>query len=151
MKTCYVCKLQKPISDFPRNKAKRDGLAKECRPCKKFIQNRWYSEHKSSHISKVRNRTVRASRLNRERIVLYLESHPCVDCGETDPVVLEFDHVRGLKSGNISRMMSDCSWNVLEQEIAKCDVRCANCHRRRTARERGWYRSRQIKDTNMGE
>ena len=28
----------------------------------------------------------------------------------------------------------------LKQEIAKCEVVCANCHRRRTAKQFGWYR-----------
>jgi len=55
---------------------------------------------------------------NRELIESLLAKERCVDCGESDRVVLEFDHVRGKK---------------IEQEMAKCEVRCANCHRRKTA------------------
>lgn len=70
----------------------------------------------------------------------YLRLHPCVDCGEADPVVLEFDHVRGTKRCNVSQMVSSyLSWATILKEIAKCDVRCANCHRRRTAIQFGWY------------
>ena len=73
----------------------------------------------------------------------YLQGHPCVDCGEADPLVLEFDHVRGVKSGNISQMMAYCvSEARLLEEIAKCEVRCANCHRRVTAIRGGWYRAK---------
>jgi hypothetical protein len=70
-------------------------------------------------------------------LVAYLVGHPCVDCGESDPVVLEFDHVRGTKVAAISSFVRNmASMNRILAEIAKCDVRCANCHRRRTAAER---------------
>jgi hypothetical protein len=69
----------------------------------------------------------------------YLLNHPCVDCGEADPVVLEFDHVRGIKVASVSRMVNIVvALPLLKAEIAKCEVRCANCHRRRTARTLGW-------------
>lgn len=63
----------------------------------------------------------------------YLESHPCADCGESDPIVLQFDHVRGTKVKNVTSMTNSKAgaWRELE----KCDVVCANCHVRRT-RER---------------
>lgn len=67
----------------------------------------------------------------------YLETHPCVDCGENDPVVLEFDHVRGEKEFNIADVARNAvGREKLQEEIQKCEVRCANCHRRKTKRER---------------
>jgi len=67
----------------------------------------------------------------------YLLAHPCVDCGETDIRVLEFDHRDPKeKSGEISRMVNDrCGVQRIEAEVEKCDVRCANCHRRRSRDE----------------
>lgn len=64
----------------------------------------------------------------------YLLEHPCVDCGEKDIRVLEFDHRDPAeKTANISRLVSDGFGSArLEEEINKCDVRCGNCHRRRT-------------------
>lgn len=69
----------------------------------------------------------------------YLADHPCIDCGEADPIVLEFDHRDGVEKrfhlgAAGTRKMSLRS---VQAEVAKCDVRCANCHRRKTYRERG--------------
>lgn len=78
----------------------------------------------------------------------YLATHPCVDCGETDIVVLEFDHQRD-KVGAITVMVNKpCGWDTIKAEIEKCLVRCANCHRRKTAKEQGWYRS--VSETEKG-
>ncbi|HVT76394.1 MAG TPA: hypothetical protein VHD87_05140 [Acidimicrobiales bacterium] len=63
----------------------------------------------------------------------YLAAHPCVDCGESDPVVLDFDHRRD-KLFEIGRAIFFKSMEAILEEIEKCDVVCANCHRRRTAR-----------------
>lgn len=68
----------------------------------------------------------------------YLLEHPCVDCGEADPIVLEFDHRdRTTKRFNISRYASSRTMKAetLLAEMEKCDVRCANCHRRKTVKE----------------
>ena len=61
----------------------------------------------------------------------WITAHNCVDCGETDTRVLEFDHVRGTKEFNIMRKVPCVGFDRLKAEIEKCDVRCANCHTRR--------------------
>lgn len=72
----------------------------------------------------------------------YLSKHPCVDCGEPDPVVLHFDHVRGVKMMTISAATQRGTLAALVQEIEKCDVRCVNCHLRRHSIEKKFYRTR---------
>lgn len=75
----------------------------------------------------------------RQYVTDYLQTHPCIDCGETDIIVLEFDHVRGVKRKNISNLiMQTYSLQTLMEEIQKCEVRCANCHRRVTHNRRKW-------------
>lgn len=69
-------------------------------------------------------------------MIAYLQEHPCLDCGESDPVVLDFDHLPGVeKRFEIARAVnaSTRAWPTILKEIAKCEVVCANCHRRRTA------------------
>jgi hypothetical protein len=64
----------------------------------------------------------------------------CVDCGETDPGVLEFDHVRG-KLASVSGLgWANASDLRIDEEIARCEVRCVNCHRIRTASQFGHAR-----------
>jgi len=81
---------------------------------------------------------------NRNYVLEYLSGHPCVDCGETDPVVLEFDHVRD-KDKKISDLIN-YSHNRLKEEILKCEVRCSNCHKRKTSKEQNWYKERYEKN-----
>lgn len=78
---------------------------------------------------------------NRRNILDYLLKHPCVDCGETDLVVLDFDHLRD-KTMNVAKMVNrSTSWATILKEIDKCEVVCSNCHRRRTAARHGsWYK-----------
>lgn len=60
------------------------------------------------------------------------EASGCTDCGITNHIMLDFDHLKD-KKYNISRMIHDgFSWAAIKKEIAKCEVVCANCHRLRT-------------------
>jgi hypothetical protein len=78
---------------------------------------------------------------NYEQIYTYLLAHPCVDCGTTDIRLLEFDHIEGQKINTISRMLAQkFSWPAISAEIAKCEVRCANCHRIKTDERGGFWR-----------
>jgi len=76
----------------------------------------------------------------------YFATHPCVDCGEPDAEVLEFDHREPLKkSGHVSRMIADgLKLELNIAEVAKCDVRCCNCHRRKT-RKTEWSGEKRAK------
>lgn len=73
------------------------------------------------------------------RILTLMKSSGCIDCGEKDPVVLDFDHVQEKTAGISVMLRTHCSWEEIQTEIAKCVVRCSNCHRRKTAKERNWY------------
>ncbi len=75
------------------------------------------------------------------KLLAYLIDHPCVDCGEKDSVVLTFDHVRGVKKSSVANMVNDCeSWSEITNEIEKCEVRCMNCHMRKTAKQLNFWK-----------
>lgn len=81
----------------------------------------------------------------RAELLEYLSKKRCIDCGENDPVVLDFDHIdRKTKSKGIARMLSGhYAWATLLLEIEKCEIRCANCHRRKTYVQFGsWGRTK---------
>lgn len=85
-----------------------------------------------------------------EYIEEYLRLHPCVDCGEADPRVLDFDHVHGEKSFAISQFAERyVSWNELYAEIGKCQVRCRHCHNRRHWPTKHRYLTREYAETTV--
>lgn len=98
---------------------------------------RHYDRHKQRYVDRALKFTNQARKRNKRFIRDHLAGHPCIDCGESDPVVLDFDHVFGVKYRTISKMVSmGYGLRSIKREIAKCEVRCANCHRRVTHRRR---------------
>jgi formate-dependent nitrite reductase cytochrome c552 subunit len=73
-------------------------------------------------------------RLEQRDYLWDLKRQPCTDCGKCyDPWVMDFDHVRGEKKYELSRFARICvAWETLKEEVVKCDIVCANCHRTRT-------------------
>jgi transcriptional regulator with XRE-family HTH domain len=90
----------------------------------------------------------RATRPLRRRNFLFLLEHlknaHCVDCGQSDPVVLDFDHVGVKRRGVVQLADRESSIASLKREIAECQVRCANCHRRRTIVQQRHFRNHLI-------
>lgn len=148
MKQCRRCHIEKPLSEFNIYTRSGDGVQPYCREC----QSAWYRANREEHLRHVRANNKRYKLTGQRWIRQYLENHPCVDCGETDPVVLEFDHVRGAKIANVSAMVlkNRNSLTMVQNEVEKCDVRCANCHRRKTAIEFNWHASVAEMDTALG-
>jgi hypothetical protein len=140
MQKCYRCGLYKPADGFAwRRKAKnqRDSF---CRPCRALYKRAHYLANKQRYIDRAAIRKVRERGWRTAFLLEYFESHPCADCGETDPMVLEFDHLRD-KEFNIGEGLAWRSWQAILDEIEKCEVVCANCHRRRTGIRGRSYRA----------
>ena len=61
------------------------------------------------------------------------EKNPCMDCKVSYPYyMMDFDHVRGTKHSNVAELINTLSKKRLDEEIAKCEIVCSNCHRART-------------------
>ena len=133
-KSCSKCGEEKHVDEFNVNRAKADGLQSFCRECGKKGSKVYYLNNSPRMRRQIGEANQRRIQKAQEFVVSFLLSHPCIDCGEDDVIVLEFDHVRGEKSNNVSQMVCEgYGVDSIAEEIAKCDVRCANCHRRRTA------------------
>ena len=140
-KVCTKCEFQKNFDLFPARKASKDGRASWCRACyKAHWDNRYYEKHRHYRDSHNASRN-KIREQNARKVFEYLKQHSCIKCGETDPIVLEFDHREGAeKVENISNLILNSSWKQIESEIEKCDVLCANCHRRKSAAQFNYKR-----------
>ena len=98
----------------------------------------YYERNKEKELKYKAERQVHKKEEASRFVTEYLRSHPCVDCGNSDPYVLTFDHVMGTKKMNISQMVNQgYSLQALQTEIDKCEVRCGNCHMRVEKERRG--------------
>ena len=129
VKVCGQCRQELPLEAFNRLGG---GTQHWCRDCFREYFRRRGDKHRAQSASARRSRVAAARRFIRH----FLAEHPCVDCGDGDPRVLDFDHV-GEKRGQISRMVWNVSLATLVAEMAECEIRCCNCHRRATASRRG--------------
>lgn len=93
-------------------------------------QKAWYEKHREEHKKKVYEGKIR--RRKEMRKYLNFLGFKCKNCGEDDGVVLDFHH-RNPKEKDFEVSVMICSGYSLKRiinEIEKCDVLCANCHRR---------------------
>jgi len=134
------CGELKPPEEFSwrrKYKVQRDSF---CKPCRSAYGKEHYAANRQRYIDQAGAVKRRVTRERTLRLIEYFKSHPCTDCGEADAVVLEFDHLRD-KAFAIGPQLSRKSWKHILEEMKKCEVVCANCHRRRTARRRGALRA----------
>src|SRR5690349_14851654 len=134
---CPGCDQEKDASEFAAKNKAKGTRQRWCRACQAVANKKHYLNNKQIYITRAITRSQQIIEEHRKKIYAYLSKHPCIDCGNTDIRVLEFDHVYGTKAGNITHMLHRAfPWPLIEEEIAKCEVRCANCHRIKTM-ERG--------------
>lgn len=138
MKTCNTCSRELPLTDFQKCARNKDGHTGKCKPCKREYDNSHYKTHPNRR-AEIRASSDKNRLRNTEWLRKYLQQNPCIDCDEDDIIVLQFDHVRD-KSRNISTMLG-LSLSSIKKEVSKCEVRCANCHQRKTAKDFGWWRT----------
>jgi hypothetical protein len=132
-KRCARCGQEKPLVDFARKRAR--DFQPYCRPCQSEYKKEHYRKNKTAYRLSVKRRRDRLKKRLRTA-----KDKPCADCGVKYPYyVMDFDHRdANEKLGNVTQLISwgNVSEKGLLEEIAKCDVICANCHRERTHRRR---------------
>ncbi len=130
----YTSKCKQCLSDIGKQKWNNPTVRKH----KLKLQEQWYIKNGDS----VRKKLSEQRKDRVSYVVQYLKNHPCIVCGESDPIVLQFDHRNPEeKYKSVSYLISKAvSLHTLEAEIAKCDVMCANCHARKTAHQFSWHK-----------
>src|SRR5215207_836740 len=105
IKICTKCGLPKDISEYSWSirGIKRHSSCNSCRAAERMD---YYERNKDKELKYKGERQVRKKEEARLFVDAYKASHPCVDCGTTDPDSLTFDHVRGVKKMNISQMVN---------------------------------------------
>ena len=139
MKTrkCRKCKQAKDVAEFySHNK-------NICKPCMIKHVCQWQKMNKE-HINqwrrkyyvKNKNKLLQYSQKHRiskhEWLIQYKKAHPCEICGEADYRCLEFHHIIRRSTGEMPiSAMVNYSIKQVKQEIKnKCQMLCANCHRK---------------------
>ena len=110
---------------------------KDRRRYNREYQKKHYKKNKEYYKSKALLSKSEQRKWNREFVNRVKKNFGCIDCGEYNVIVLEFDHVKGEKFANIANMVHrPNSIDAIKKEIRKCEVRCANCHRIKTHERR---------------
>ena len=126
VKVCYKCKLSKSIDEFAINKKRPDGLNSQCKSCHKEYRRQHYLNNKQKYINK-------ASEYRKSFWKWFKElkqTFKCKQCGEDRWWVLDFHHKNPKdKDEEVSKIVRHCNKKRVLNEINKCDILCANCHR----------------------
>lgn len=133
LKKCNRCRQYLDELEF-NWKIKNTRLQSYCKNCSRAYVKEHYNKNKIYYLDKAKKRNIYLKEKAWEFLGPYLLSHPCVDCGEKDILILEFDHRdRKMKTDTIRRIIQrGGSLAEIKKEVAKCDIRCSNCHRRKT-------------------
>ncbi len=137
MKRCSKCLKRKTLTEFYFRKtgSKAGQYYNHCKICLKERGKNYYRNNRERQLAlaNIRRREYRKKRRN---FINKQKDKPCTDCGKKYPhYVMDFDHRNGNdKAGNIAHLLNQNFWSYekLLEEIKKCDIVCANCHRIRT-------------------
>jgi hypothetical protein len=122
MKTCRDCKKRLPFEAFYRNRNCRDGHLNQCKKCT---------------VGRYRVGVQERAKRDRAYFQQVKLERGCADCGyNASAVALDFDHMPGAVKLYRIACMAGMSRTLVDAEIAKCEVVCANCHRIRTHERR---------------
>ena len=104
-------------------------------------KKKYYTENLENIL--IYNRKLRISKRSKfqEQANAYKLKKGCIDCGyKTHAVALHFDHVTGEKIKNVANYDD---WELASLEVAKCVIRCANCHSIKTYENKQFRRRRK--------
>lgn len=140
VKECRSCGVFKEYSQFNRAKKNYDGHAYSCQACSRPYAKKYYEANRERLKDSQSASLEESIAVKREYLINHYRNNPCVDCGESNVLVLQSDHQRD-KVYEVARLVnSGHSLQKLIDELAKCVTRCANCHQIATANTFGFWR-----------
>lgn len=131
-KVCPRCCQSLPLDNFGSNIGSSDGRDYYCRPCASAKQREYHARKikEPGYLAKHNKRIAARARYKKAKAVA-MYGNACYDCGETyPPYVMDFHH-EGDKEGNPSKFLGRNTLSKAIEELDKCILLCANCHRRR--------------------
>jgi len=138
-KICTGCKGSLCIDEYPVVNKKTGKRSSMCLNCKREYDREYHTKNKEKRNERKRISERKRRKRNRKFVIDYLKQNSCTDCSEDDYIVLEFDHREDKEFNIADAVRGSYSLTKIKKEIEKCDVVCANCHRRRTAKQFDYY------------
>ena len=137
----------------PIRRSEPEKLQSWCRSCFAEAGARHYRNNIDRERARLYRNNARRRAESQRRVLEYLLAHPCVDCGEADVVVLQFDHLRDKKFDVSAMISSGASWRRIEAEIgnASCVALTAITEKRLTSAAIGSSRRHQRRPSIPGE
>ena len=148
VKKCTVCGIDKPFELFYLKDKLKNKYHSQCKDCyavkRKFFHEAHYAKYGDAYRERARVRKANTKIDRQDKMADYMLGRGCENCGVDDIRVLDFDHLDpSLKSFSIARAINaSYSWERIQEEIKKCRILCANCHRIRTAEQYSWRKWR---------
>lgn len=123
-KNCSVCKEEKLLSGFRKDKTQKSGYQPRCKVCVRSAINSSYARYKNKVIANNHAR----QRETRALLLEYKQAHGCNLCLERSVVCLDFHHLDpSQKDFQLSSVSTQC-WERVLEEVNKCILVCKNCH-----------------------
>jgi len=142
---CNKCRIDRNLDYFSFRNKQKQLRTKICKVCHSEYRKQHYLQNKEKYVAKARKWNKIQGQTLKKFLFETLSESKCIDCGETDIVVLEFDHIGKKRLGLAEMYKNRYSLQKVKEEIAQCVVRCANCHRRKTAKESGFWKFKMLK------
>ena len=131
MKKCTMCKEDKELTEFNKNKVRPDGLNNICGVCSRANSRQYYIEHSDKHKKAVFKRN-QQQRKDNKVFLDEIKSSGCTVCSENDPSCMDFHHIDPTTKTQSVGSLSTRAYNkaTLIKEIAKCVLLCSICYRK---------------------
>lgn len=125
---CSKCGEEKELEHFNKRNNTKRGYSHWCKKCYNFYDKSRYKKEKKKIVGQKKKR----KHLIREWFEEYKSFLKCEHCGENHPACFDFHHLDGSEKDDCISVLVGGGYAVkrIKEEIDKCIVLCANCHRK---------------------